>query len=417
MGRWAVYLALSVVLAALMPFHLPNPFKSHRGSSSVDGHVSVGYFPNWSIYQRGYKPNNVPVADLTHILYAFANINAEDGTVFLSDTWADQEIKHEGERDLGEGNLYGNFHRFLEAKKQHRHLKLLLSIGGWSYSGNFKGLGDGHKRRRFVDSAVKLLADNGLDGLDIDWEYPESRDEARVYVELLRELRQALDEYGSRATPQEPHYLLTIAAPCAPQKMETLDVRGMDQSLDFWNLMAYDFSGSWDSKANAQANLFGSELSADRAVQFFRKAGVHPSKLVLGVPLYGRGFNQTQGPGQPYGSVAPGSLEAGVYSYKELPLQGAQENFDARAGAGWSFDPSQGQLISYDTPASADAKAEYIQKQGLLGVMFWELSGDVPTHSDRSLVRRFRERVRTPTNPALSVGHECEPHPLPRECV
>ena len=74
---------------------------------------------------------------------------------------------------------------------------------------------DQGKRNNFVASAVKVLADHGLDGLDIDWEYPDNKEQAKTYVEVLRELRTRLDEYGQRATPQQPHYLLTIAAPCA----------------------------------------------------------------------------------------------------------------------------------------------------------------------------------------------------------
>ncbi|WFD02123.1 chitinase [Malassezia obtusa] len=374
-----------------MPFHLSHLFKSHH-RSNVDGHVSVGYFPNWSIYQRNYKPHNVPVDKLTHILYAFANINTDDGSVVLTDLWSDQQIKYNGEGEEPEA-LFGNFKQFLMYKNQHRHLKMLLSIGGWSYSANFKCLADDRKRARFVETAVQLLADNGLDGLDVDWEYPDSKQEAHIYVQLLHEMRSALDAYGSRATPQEPHYLLTVAAPAAPQKYEILDIAGMDKVLDFWNLMTYDFSGSWDSAANPQANLWGSPLSVERTVQYYSKHGAHSSKLVVGVPLYGRGFDGTKGHGAPYSNPAPGSLEAGVYSYKELPLQGAEEHFDGRAGAAYSYDASKGQLISYDSVESARAKAEYISKNGLLGVMFWELSGDVPAHEERSLVRLFADKL------------------------
>ena len=179
---------------------------------------------------------------------------------------------------------------------------------------------DQGKRNNFVASAVKVLADHGLDGLDIDWEYPDNKEQAKTYVEVLRELRTRLDEYGQRATPQQPHYLLTIAAPCAPQKYELLDMRGMDRSLDFWNLMAYDFSGSWDSQANHQANLYGSPLSVDAAVSYFLKHGVPAHKLVVGVPLYGRAFDRTNGPGTPHGGVPQGSSGEGTFHYRVRPL-------------------------------------------------------------------------------------------------
>ncbi|WFC98033.1 chitinase [Malassezia yamatoensis] len=374
-----------------MPFHLSKVFQSHF-KEQVDEHVMIGYFPNWAIYQRNYKPCDVPVEKLTHIFYAFANINPEDGSVFLTDLWSDQQIKYDQQGEE-QNHLYGNFFQFLQYKKQHRHLKLLLSIGGWSYSSNFRCLDDPQKRSRFAESAVQLLADNGLDGLDVDWEYPETKQQSHIYTQLLRELRSRLDAYHSEVTPNEPRYLLTVAAPAAPQKYEMLDIREMDSFLDFWNLMTYDFSGSWDSNANPQANLYGSPLSVQRSVEYYASHGTKASKLVVGIPLYGRGFNGTKGHGDRYSQVAPGSLEAGVYSYRELPLNNATEHFDKRSGAGFSYDPSQGQLISYDTVESARAKANYIQKKGLLGAMFWELSGDRPCSDPRSLVNLFAGKL------------------------
>lgn len=186
-------------------------------------------FPNWAIYDRKYKPQDVPVADLTHILYAFANINPDNGEVALTDTWSDQEIRFGGEEESGHA-LYGNFGSFLRLKHEHRQLKLLLSIGGWSYSGNFKAVCDPAKRTCFAQSAVRLLADNGLDGLDIDWEYPETPSEAQAYVDLLREVRAQLDEYARRVGQDAASFALSIAAPCSPDKYQVLNIKAMDRA-------------------------------------------------------------------------------------------------------------------------------------------------------------------------------------------
>lgn len=212
---------------------------------------------------------------------------------------------------------------------------------------------------------------------------------------LLAGLRQALDAYGQRATPGQAPYLLTVAAPCSPAQYKLLDIRAMDPYLDFWNLMAYDFSGSWDATANHQANLFHGAVSVYQAVNDYKRAGAPAHKLVIGVPLYGRGFDGTAGAGQPYESVSPGSAEGGIYMYKELPLPGAQEHFSERDGASWSHDGRQ--WISYDSPQAVRAKAEFIKKQGLRGAMFWELSGDQPAEHERSLVRCMADTVRSPS--------------------
>ncbi|PKI83110.1 Cts1p [Malassezia vespertilionis] len=357
-----------------MTFHLPGILHKRRSTNQAPGNG-----------KRGYKPSDVPVEQLTHILYAFANIDPDTGTVFLSDKWADQEIKYGGDTDQGPDQLYGNLKQVLLYKQQHRHLKTLLSIGGWSYSSNFKCLSDATKRARFAESAVRLLADYGFDGLDVDWEYPESKDQARIYVALLKEVRHGLDAYGAHTTPDHPHYLLTIAAPCSPAKYRILDIKAMDAYLDYWNLMAYDFSGSWDSAANHQANLYGTPLSCAASVKYYASNGTHNSKLVLGAPAYGRGFDGTQGPGHSFTSIPPGSLEHGVFAYWELPIQGAKEHYDKKAGAAWSYDSANAQLISYDSPSAAKAKVEYIAEKGLAGAMLWELAGDQPATNPRSL--------------------------------
>ncbi|GAA5911469.1 uncharacterized protein JCM6883_005767 [Sporobolomyces salmoneus] len=364
--------------------------QSNKMNDSIprpNGKVNVGYFTNWGIYGRNYKPHQIPVNDLTHILYSFANLKEDTGEVHLTDSWADQEIHYENDSwndENASSNLYGNLKQLYLLKKRNRSLKVLLSIGGWTYSENGRfgrGVGDDQKRGKFVESAVKLVEDYGLDGLDIDWEYPQNEKEARDYVLLLRDLRQGLDRLASEKGLQLPQgFELTIAAPCGPSTYEKLLVREMDQYLSFWNLMAYDYSGSWDSTANHQANLFGASpdsLSSDRAIRFYTSQGVPVQKLVLGMPLYGRSFLNCGGAGKPFQGVGPGSWEAGSYDYKALPLPSSQEHYDPHLVTTSCVTPNS-EWITYDSPASALAKTEFINVNKLAGAMFWELSGDKP---------------------------------------
>lgn len=147
-----------------------------------------------------------------HILYAFANVKPDTGEVVLSDLWADQDIHYPGDSWNDPGtNLYGNFKAIYLLKKQNRHLKLLLSIGGWTYSPSFHPVVvNPALRAGFVRSAVQILEDYGLDGLDIDYEYPQDDTQARGYVELLRELRAALDQH-SRQKNTNYRFLLTVS--------------------------------------------------------------------------------------------------------------------------------------------------------------------------------------------------------------
>lgn len=169
-----------------------------------------------------------------------------------------------------------------------------------------------------------------------------------------------------------------------PQNYEKMHIKAMDGYLDFWNLMAYDYAGSWDSHAGHQANLRPSNsnpastpFSTVRAVEYYKSHGVSPSKLVIGMPLYGRAFSSTDGPGKPFSGTGEGSWEQGVWDYKALPQKGGREMNDFEIGASWSHDPGKRLMVSYDTKEMAKFKAEYIKDQAHLGgAMWWESSGD-----------------------------------------
>lgn len=310
---------------------------------------------------------------MTHILYAFAD-NREDGTVVLTDIWSDTDIHYANDswNDSGR-NVYGNLKQLNLAKKRNRNLKILLSIGGWTYTNTQKHF-DGpastpEGRKRFADSCVQLIKDLGFDGIDLDWEYPQNPGQGEQLLLLVQEIRKAMDKYAENLqcgdnrleykTSDPPHFLLSIAAPAGKSNYQNLPLDRLGSVLDFINLMGYDFAGSWDSVSGHQANLFASKSCApctpfniQHVIDDYVRCGVPSHKIVLGMPLYGRAFAETDGIGKTFNGVGyaqpeQGSWEGGVWDYKALPRPGATEHIDEESGASYSYDPANKTLVSY----------------------------------------------------------------------
>ena len=212
------------------------------------GYRSVAYYGSWDIYTWNFQPQEIPAKRLTHLLYSFAD-NKPDGTVFLTDSYADAE-KHyatDSWNDVG-NNLYGSLKQLQILKAKNRNLKVLLSIGGWTYTNTNKHM-DGpmataEGRQRFASSCVELIRDYGFDGIDVDWEYPKDKEQGHQWLELLKEIRSQMNKYADKFVHKDdsgyelkPKFLLTIASPAGEKNYRNLPLREISEVTDFINLM------------------------------------------------------------------------------------------------------------------------------------------------------------------------------------
>jgi len=158
--------------------------------------------------------------------------------------------------------------------------------------------------------------------------------------------------------------------------------------LDFATVQGYDLHGAWELRSNHQSAIRSPagqpvkpEFSADAAINAWTSRGAPKSKLVLGIPLYGRGWTgvgrANRGLFQPAAGPAPGTFEPGFEDYKKLKAltsQGYSLFRDTTAIHAWLFNGST--FWTFDDPAVLRAKTAYIKSKGIAGAMVWSLDGD-----------------------------------------
>ncbi|WP_079248209.1 glycosyl hydrolase family 18 protein [Lysobacter antibioticus] len=384
----------------------------------------IGYFAQWGIYGRGYRVKNIDTSGsaskLTHINYAFGNVRnnrcevgltvpSDPNTGVGGDAFADYTKSFQaGESVSGVGDtwdqkLRGNWNQLKQLKAKYPNIKVLISLGGWTWSRGFSSAARAENRQAFVASCVDAYIKGNLpvtdgaggagaaagvfDGIDIDWEYPVAcgltcgtpEDKANFNA-LMAEFRKQLDAV-------RPGLLLTVAVGAGIDKIRVTDPAAYHQYLDFINVMTYDFHGAWDPKTNHHSALFASPndpstgdqkfYNSNDAIEAFLSRGVPASKINLGIGFYGRGWtnvaNVNNGLYQS-GSAAQGTYEAGIEDYKVLKGKPGTIYTDANARATWKYDGNT--FWSYDTPALIGEKMQYVKAQNLGGAFFWEFSGD-----------------------------------------
>lgn len=353
--------ALAVLLAAVA---VSPPAEGPLPKAAIIGYV----FPQ----ERLLAPDEVDAAKLTHINYAFANV--KDGRLV-------EGFAHDAE----------NLRVLTGLRARNPELRVLVSVGGWTWS---KGFSDAaltaESRRRFCESAVAYVKRHDLDGLDVDWEYPGLPGDSNPYrpedranfTALMTDLRAHLD---AAAAGSDRRYLLTFAAGAFPDYLAHAAMNEVAGVVDFVNLMTYDFRvPGAEPEAGHNANLLAhpkdaSGSSADRAVRDFLAAGVPARKLVLGVPFYGRAWEVQGDYGPLYvpGKAAKGFGSGRYSALRELPGQaGWLRLWDDAAQAPWLWNPEKKLFVSYEDPRSLRLKCALVRERGLGGVMFWEYSED-----------------------------------------
>jgi chitinase len=348
--------------------------------------VIVGYvFP-----QNGpVQPGQVDAHGMTRINYAFATV--KNGRMVLA-----------GESDSA------NLAQLTALRKQNPSLAVLVSVGGWLGSGNFSDVAlNAQSRSIFIDSAIEILRNYDLDGIDVDWEYPGlvgagnrfRREDKQNFTLLLKGLRERLTQQ-SQAIHRRLN--LTIAAGASDEYIANTEMARVVQYVDTVNLMTYDYyePGS-DPTTGNNAPLFTDPAdpqkeSADNTVKAFETVGVPADKIVLGVPFYGHMWGQV--PNVNHGLFQPGkAIPNSDASYNAITTtmlgHGYTRYWDAASKVPYLFNDEKKIFVSYEDPESLAAKCDYVRTHNLAGVMFWHYLND----SSGELLNTINRALKAPT--------------------
>ena len=351
-------------LVALILF-IPGMLPMLHAAPAARREIIAYVFPK----DRVLAPDEIAARKLTRINYAFANIR--NGEIV-------EGFPHDAE----------NLAVLNHLRHDNPSLKILISVGGWTWSGGFSDAAlTVRSRARFIASAVGFIERNHLDGIDLDWEYPGQvgngntfrAEDRHNFTLLLAELRQRLDREEQRL---HRRLYTSIAAGASAKYIEHTEMDKVQRYLDTVNLMTYDYYVGGPATGH-DAPLFHNtadpkHVSADNSIALFLQAGVPASKLVLGVPFYGRSWGDVSSDN--HGLFQPGKAARGVhFSYPDLPgllEQGYVRYWDATSAVPYLYNAQKSIFVTYEDPESLSGKCAYVRKRNLAGVMFWEYFND-----------------------------------------
>jgi chitinase len=273
--------------------------------------------------------------------------------------------------------------RDLTSKAHQAGVKVLVSLGGWGWDKQFASIvSKPEAEDRYAKSVMAIVDDNDYDGIDLDWEYPDTEQEIIGFERLTRRFRKELDAVGARKG--RPMFV-TMAASSNPGTLKWLGKEFLLETMDWINVMTYDFTGDWTNYAGHHSPLFasskqpgGSARSTESTMKYLlEERGLPADRLAVGIPLYGRGF----GVAEPY-APTKGAKKTGIPrgDYKNLhPLanqQGWTRKWDDETKNPWLVSRDRAVVVGYDDAESVALKTEWAMKQGFRGVFFWQIAAD-----------------------------------------
>lgn len=344
---------VAVIAMAAFALHADSKVELKRGVASPTDRspkIAVAYVESFR--------KDMPDPDLfTHLIYAFAEFNDDCDALVLPTPERLKEIARL--RSLNPG------------------LKVILGVGGYKREGFSEMAGDKKKRKSFVKSVKSIVDSLGLDGVDLDWEFPTteagghtaSPDDDKNYVTLVKDLRKKLGrkKWISFYSNNSANFI---------------DLKGMVPYVDYVNVSGYNLSIPKDGeRAYHQSPLYSGTATGawcvKKSIERHIGRGVPPEKILMGIPFFGRGK-----------APFPSYLERNTFGKY---ADGVHIVWDDEAEAPYYADKDGNLVMGYDDERSINAKFDFIRTNCLPGIFVWNYDADYPDHRLAKTIEKLRK--------------------------
>ena len=329
----------------------------------------IGYYPWYRT--ESYPPSEIPLDKISHIVHSFIWPGTE-GNIITP-------------------NNFFNATPNLISTAHDKGAKVVLSIGGGGNGENFDVvMADTTKRTNFIDNLLDICLEYGYDGIDIDWEQPDSQQDKKNLNHFVIELYEQIEKWQAEIS-------ISISVPASDWRGKYYDTNTLKKYIQWFGIMAYDFYGSWSSTSGFNSSLFKDpsdpqNLNMDYSIRQYWHSikEVDYSQLVAGIPFYGYEFEGADGPYKQFS-------KCDSRTYVDIVVLSGFENH-------WNMSSKvpyltkDNSFISYDDTTSVGYKCEYALEKSMAGVMIWELSQSYFSIENQPLLETIIKKMNQPSN-------------------
>ena len=350
-------------------------------ATNLKSKVVVGYYPAWK--SDTYTPSDIPMDKLTHINYSFGY------------------PKKDGSGEI----IFPPYKPELIDSAHSNNTKVILALGGWSDSEGFPPMAENPKaRKKFIKGITDSCLKYNYDGIDLDWEFPKSEKDKKNLDTLVKELHTHWDTL-------DVDLHLSMAISSTNWRGKYIDLDYLEKYVEWFAVMTYDY-GAWSNTCGYNSPLYTKSnpdgyVSVNYSIKkyYHDQRGVAYSKLLSGIPFYGKKFSGATQPFEEFSS-------AQTVSYQKIQTQYSDYEYNWDETAKVPYLSGDDNFITYNDTLACKKHIQYVKEKGLKGVIIWEITQDFMADGSQPLLETIHEEINEPVNIDLAKSPEPKKYKL-----